>query len=244
MLVTGAAGGIGAQIARLAVASGHRVIAADVNLPGVKRPAGEIGPGAVAMSLDITAADAWDRVLDAVWDRFGGLDILVNNAAIVHPGQALDVAIDCHQQTMGTNFMGALKGMMAVLPRFRAQGSGHLVTVCSMTAFLPSAGLASYAAAKHALRAFHHAVAIEERDSATAFTIIHPSATETPMLEQEAREEAAAMAFVRDPMDPAEVAGIVLKAIRARKLEVYVPANRGPTVRRQSAPAAGNGGDE
>ena len=117
--------------------------------------------------------------------------------------------------------------MLAVLPRFRVQGSGRLATVRSMTAFLPSVASASYAAAKPALRAFHHAVAIEERDGATAFTIIHPSATEAPMLEQEAREEAAAMAFVRDPTDPAAVAGIVLKAIRARRLDVYVPANHG-----------------
>ncbi len=72
MLVTGAASGIGAQIARRAVASGHRVIAADVNLADVERLADEIGPDAVAMSLDITAANAWDRVLDAARDRFGG----------------------------------------------------------------------------------------------------------------------------------------------------------------------------
>lgn len=179
------------------------------------------------MSPDITVANAWDRVLDAAWDRFGGPDIPANNAAIAHPGRAPDAASDRHRQTVDTNFTGALKGMLALLPRFRAQGSGHLATVRSMTAFLPSAASVSYAAAKHALRALHHAAAIEERDGATAFTIIHPSATEAPMLEQEAREEAAAMVFARNPTDPAAVAGIVLKAIRARRLDVYVPANHG-----------------
>jgi short-subunit dehydrogenase len=119
--------------------------------------------------------------------------------------------------------MGPLTGTLAALRRFRAQGHGHIVTVCSMTAFLPFPGLASYAASKHALRSFHHAVAIEERHSSIDFTIVHPTATETPMLEQEALDESSAFAFVATSVSATFVAETIVSAIDAKTGEVFMP---------------------
>src|SRR5882762_4579062 len=183
-LITGAASGIGAATARLAASLGHKVVIADINDEAAKAVAAAAGANAAALHLDIRSSDQWEAALDEVWKRFGRLDVLVNNAAIVHTGYARDVSLEQHQQTLDTNFMGPVAGMLAALPRFKRQGSGHPTTICSMTAYLPFPGLASYAAAKHALRAFHHAVALEERHSSIEFTIVHPTATETPMLEQ------------------------------------------------------------
>ena len=100
-----------------------------------------------------------------------------------------------------------------------------------MTAYLPFPGLASYAAAKHALRAFHHAVALEERDGPIAFTIIHPTSTETPMLEKEAQDDALALAFAGASMTAEQVAEVILKAIAANEFEVFLPPERGEVVR-------------
>ncbi len=230
--ITGAASGIGAATARAAAAAGHKVVVADINLPGAEAVAAAIGGDAVAIPLDITSPAQWDRALDAAWARFGRVDVLINNAAVVHTGYARDVGIDRHGATMTTNFMGPLTGMLKALPRFLAQGAGHLVTICSMTAFLPFPGIASYAAAKHALRAFHHGLMLEERHGPVAFTIVHPTATETPMLEQEAQDDAVAMAFA-GPSVPAEaVAEVIMKAIRLRSVEVFMPPERGRVVRR------------
>ena len=231
LLVTGAAQGIGAAIARQAVAAGHRVVLADINGAGATALADEIGRGSFALKLDITDSAAWEAALDEVERRLGRLDVLVNNAAVVHVGRAGNVSTGAHQQTIDVNFMGPLKGMLAALPRFKAHGCGHFVTVCSMTAFLPFPGLASYAASKHALRAFHHALALEERDAPLDFTIVHPTSTETPMLEREAASDEAPLCFSSPSVTAEFVAAVVLDAMHRRKVEVFMPPQRARTVR-------------
>ncbi len=231
LMITGGASGIGAAIARRAVARGDRVMIADIDIDGAHKVAKEIGEGAFAVKLDITSPEQWERALDATWHDLGRLDALINNAAIAHTGYARNVPIKAHKQTLDVNAMGPITGMLAALPRFREQGSGHFVTVCSMTAFLPFPGLASYAAAKHALRAFHHGLAIEERHSPFAFTIVHPTSTETPMLEQEAASDEVPMAFYSTSVTADYVADVVLTAMDKKKLEIFMPADRARTVR-------------
>lgn len=231
ILLTGGASGIGAATARLATERGHRVLIGDINLKGAKAVAKAIGKNASAIGLDITQADQWEHALDEASAQFGRLDVLINNAAIVHPGYADKVSLARHQSTMDVNFMGPVKGLLAALPRFLKQGSGQFVTVCSMTAYLPFPGLASYAAAKHALRAFHHAFALEHRDTALNFTIVHPTSTETPMLEHEA-ESGLALAFASKSMSAEAISNIILDAMEKHTIEVLVPRERGQFVRR------------
>ncbi|TPL54289.1 SDR family oxidoreductase [Mesorhizobium sp. B2-4-6] len=231
ILVTGAASGIGAATARLAASAGHKVVLADINEAGARAVAAETGRDASARHLDIRSEENWNAVLDQIWTEHGRLDVLINNAAIVHTGFAIDVPIEKHRHTLDTNFMGAAIGMLTALPRFKAQGSGHLVTVASMVAFLPFPGIASYAASKHALRAFHHALAIEERLSPVRFTIVYPTATETPMLEQEAQDDAMALAFAGSPVAAEHVGRTILEAVAKKPAEVYIPPERGRFVR-------------
>ncbi|MEQ1955929.1 SDR family oxidoreductase [Mesorhizobium sp. CN2-181] len=230
MLVTGGASGIGAAIVRLAVRQGYRVAIGDIDTKAATALAAELGDAAFAVDLDICSQDGWERALAAILSRFGGLDILINNAGIAHPGPTKDVPYVLHERTLRVNALGPMLGMMAVIPHFRSQGSGHLVTVCSMTSFLALPGLVSYAASKHALRAMHFGIALEERGSPFDFTIVHPGATETPMLEQEA-EKGVVAAFSRTPASPEEIATVILKAIRAKKIEVCIPSARGRVVK-------------
>ena len=231
VMITGAASGIGAATAERAAALGHRVVIADIDAERAATVAAAIGHGAWALKLNICLEAEWKAALDLVWEREGRLDVLVNNAAIVHTGWARDLTLKSHHDTMETNFFGAVIGMMTALPRMKAQASGHLVSVSSMNAFIPYPGLASYAAAKHALRAFHAAVAIEERAGPVAFTLIYPTATETPMLEKEAQDDAMALAFAGTPVTPQTVAEAIVEAIETRPVEVFIPADRAPLVR-------------
>jgi short-subunit dehydrogenase len=231
ILLTGGASGIGAAAARLAVERGHMVLIADIDFKRAKSVAKSIGKGAAAAALDVTNAEQWEAVLDEAWSRFEALDVLLNNAAVVHAGYANKVAVADHQRTLDVNFMGPLQGMLAALPRFLRQGFGHFVTVCSMTAFLPFPGLASYAASKHALRAFHHALALEQRDTPLKFTIVHPTSTETPMLEQEARS-GLALAFANPSMTADSAGDIILDAMEKQSVEIFIPQERGKVVRR------------
>lgn len=232
VMITGAASGIGASTAELLIARGNRVVLADIAAGRAQAMAERLGENAMPLGLDICAEAQWAAGLDAVWARFGRLDTLINNAAIVHTGWARDVPLAAHHATMETNYFGGVIGMLAALPRFKAQGGGHLVTVSSMNGFLPFPGIASYAAAKHALRAFHTALAIEERESPVAFTLVYPTATETPMLEKEAHDDAMALAFAGTPVAPAEVAAAIADAVETRPVEVFIPADRGEVVKR------------
>jgi NAD(P)-dependent dehydrogenase (short-subunit alcohol dehydrogenase family) len=230
MLVTGGASGIGAAIAKLAVRQGDRVAIGDIDFEAAKALAAQLGEHALALDLNICSRESWREALDATCVRFGRLDILVNNAGVAHPGLTKDVSFEMHEQTLRVNALGPLLGAMVVVPYFRAQAAGHIVTVCSMTSFLTLPGLVSYAASKHALRAIHFGIALEERGSPIDFTIVHPGATETPMLEKEAEKNVVA-AFSRAPAQPEEIAATILKAIRGRKIEVCIPAARGRVVK-------------
>ena len=230
MLVTGAASGIGAAIAKLAVSQGYRVAIGDIDFKAAQSLAAQLGADALAVDLDICSRDSWSAALDATCKHFGKLDILLNNAGVAHPGLTRDVPFAMHEHTLRVNALGPMLGAMAVVPYFKAQGAGHIVTVCSMTSFLTLPGLVSYAASKHALRAMHFGIALEERGSPIDFTIVHPGATETPMLEKEAEKNVVA-AFSRAPASPEEIAAVILKAVRGKKIEVCIPAARGRVVK-------------
>ena len=182
VLITGAASGIGAATAQLAAERGHRVVLADVDLAGAEALAGRLGPPALAVALDVREGAQWDAALQAAVAAFGRLDVLVNNAGIIHTGYARDLTMAQHRDMVEVNYLGVVGGVMAALPLMREQGHGHIVDVCSMTSFMPLTGYATYGGTKHAMRAFHHSVAIEERRGPVAFTIIHPPSVRTPML--------------------------------------------------------------
>ena len=222
-LITGAGSGIGAALATKLAHAGQNVMLADINVAAAQAVAKLLQPYADVVELDIRDPEDWERAFDSTIARFGRIDVLINNAGIVRTGLARNVAIADHQATIDTNFMGPLTGMIGALRRFRQLGSGHLVTICSMTSFLPFPGLASYGASKHALRAFHHGFALEERHGTIDFTIVHPTATETPMLAQEAADDDAAMAFFAESVTAEEVADTVIKAIRRKAIEVCMP---------------------
>lgn len=224
LFITGAASGIGAAIARRATALGHRVVIADVNFAAAAALAASLGEGALATQLDIRSPEQWDDALNLTWEKFGRLDVLINNAGIIHTGFTRDVSLEQHRHTIEVNLLGPLTGIKLALPRLQSQGSGHLITICSMTSFIPMTGMASYGASKHALRAFHHGLALEERNGPLQFTIIHPPATETAMLEQEKQDDAAALAFTASSVTPEFVADTVLQAIIDKPQEIVMPA--------------------
>lgn len=232
IMITGAASGIGAAVAELASVAGHRVVIADIDVARAEALAVRLGDRAWAVKLNITSEVEWQSALDGVWAREGRLDVLINNAAIVHTGWARDVPLAGHHDTIQTNCLGAINGMLTALPRFKKQGAGHLITVASMVAFVPYPGLASYAAAKHALRAFHVALAIEEAGSPVAFTLVYPGATETPMLEKESKDDALALAFAGETCSAQEVARSIIDAVTTQPEEIYLPPERAEAVQK------------
>lgn len=221
VLITGAASGIGAATAREVARRGCRVAVADVDLAGAQAVATEVG--GVAVELDVRSEGGWRRALDEVESALGPVDVLVSNAGIIHTGYARDLTLEQHRHVLDVNLMGAVTGILTALERMRSRG-GQVVTVCSMTSFLPLQGYAMYGATKHALRAFHHALAIEERGGSVDFTIVHPPGTRTRMLEQEEADPSAVMTFAEKSVSAEEVATVIVDAFETRPAEVVFPA--------------------
>ncbi|TXS49816.1 SDR family NAD(P)-dependent oxidoreductase [Streptomyces sp. uw30] len=223
IVVTGAANGIGAAIARLAIDRGHRVMLTDVDEEAVLVCAGELGPRAAACRLDIRSAEGWSNAFEATEAAFGTVDVLVNNAGITHTGHARDLGPRQHRDIVEVNLLGTITGVCTAVERMTAQGHGHIVNVCSMTSFLPLPGYATYCGTKHGLRAFHHSVAIEERDGPLDFTIVHPPSTRTGMLDQEMADPACAISFAEKSYAPEQIAEAVVDAITTKPVEVVFP---------------------
>jgi NAD(P)-dependent dehydrogenase (short-subunit alcohol dehydrogenase family) len=227
VFVTGAASGIGAAVARIAARRGYRVMIADVNGPAAAELAAELAAefknDVESVVLDVRDADSWDAALASTVERFGSLDVLVNNAGIIHTGNARDLSLAQHRDIVEVNLLGTITGVLTALPLMSAQGRGHIVNVCSMTSFLPLTGYSTYGATKHGMRAFHHSVAIEERDGPVTFSIIHPPSTRTPMLAQEMADPSSVIAFAEKSHSPEEIAEQVVDAIAKKPVEVVFP---------------------
>ena len=149
-LITGAGRGMGVDIARAALAAGDRVVATARDAANVVAAVGE-RDDLLAVSLDITDTASIDAAVGAAMDRFGRIDVLVNNAGSFQAGYFEEISPEQFRAQMETNFFGPLNVTRAVLPVMRRQRSGHVVMITS-TAGIVSGGFGSaYGASKFAL---------------------------------------------------------------------------------------------
>ena len=230
IFITGAANGIGAAHARLCLDAGHRVVAADVDTEGLERLHAEV-PSIDTAVLDVRELAAWTRVADQVETEGGPIDVLVNNAGVCLPGACAEVSAEDDRLTVEVNLFGVMNGVRTFLPRFLRRDRGHFINVASMAAFAPVPELASYCATKHAVRAYTHSCALDHRHSPVEFTVVYPSAVQTPMLDGMRKKRAGVVVFTEKAMSPSRVATAVVGAIKEPKNEVLVTNPGGKLIR-------------
>lgn len=165
-MVTGGAQGLGECIAARVVDLGGAVVLADVADEAGAIAADRLGDAASYQHLDVSSADDWTAALDAATDRLGGLDGLVNNAAILHIGPLEDMDPALAQRLLSINLLGPLLGLRAVAPVLRANGGGSVVNISSIGGVEGMNATAAYNASKWGLRGLTRAAALElGRDS-------------------------------------------------------------------------------
>jgi NADP-dependent 3-hydroxy acid dehydrogenase YdfG len=166
VVITGASSGIGAALAELLGARGARVVLVARREKELHEVAARSGPEALPIVADVTRREEVARAMDAALDRFGQVDVWVNNAGrgITRPVSELtDEDVD---EMIAVNVKSALYGMQVVLPHFRERGRGHVINVSSMLGRVPFAPARSaYSAAKHALNALTANLRMELRES-------------------------------------------------------------------------------
>ena len=180
-VVTGAGAGIGRAIVEKLASEGATVVVTDVNGDAASAAAAEIGHGAVAYELDVTDFARVGSVVAAVRDRFGRIDVLVNNAGWDKALPFVDSEPDLWQRVIDINYVGVLNTCKAVLPIMVAQGSGSVVNLGSDAGRVGSASEAVYSGAKGAVIAFSKAVAREMARHQINVNVVCPGPTDTAL---------------------------------------------------------------
>jgi 3alpha(or 20beta)-hydroxysteroid dehydrogenase len=161
VLVTGAAQGLGEAIAARIVDLGGQVLIADVLVDDGRAVAERLGDAARFEELDVTSAEGWDRVVAAADDSFGGLDGLVNNAAILHMGLLEDMDPARISRLVDVNLVGPMLGIRAVAPVLRGAGGGSIVNISSIGGLEGMNSTVAYSSSKWGVRGLTKAAAIE-----------------------------------------------------------------------------------
>jgi NAD(P)-dependent dehydrogenase (short-subunit alcohol dehydrogenase family) len=184
LFITGAGRGMGVDIARAALAAGHRVVATG-RRPEVVEKAVGAQDCLLAVSLDITKpAEAQAAAATAV-ERFGRIDVLINNAGTFQAGFFEEISPDQFRAQMETNFFGPLNVTRAVLPVMRKQRAGHVVTIISLAGLIGQEFVAAYAASKFALEGWMESLRFDVAPYGIRTTLVEPGFFRTDLLTQE-----------------------------------------------------------
>ena len=178
VIVTGASSGIGEAFARLAAREGARLVLAARRTGRLEALAAEL-PDALPVTADLRVPDQVDAVVAAAAERYGGVDVLVNNA-----GQGLhvpveQVVLDDFAAVVELNLYAPLLAMQAVLPLMRARGGGAIVNVSSNTTRMVIPGIGAYSSTKSALNQLSATARVEWAADGVAVSVVYPSITAT-----------------------------------------------------------------
>jgi NAD(P)-dependent dehydrogenase (short-subunit alcohol dehydrogenase family) len=179
--VTGAGRGLGVDIVQQALAAGHAIVATGRNPEAVVQA---IGPheNLLAVALDITDPEQAIAAAQAAVDRFGGIDVLVNNAGNFYAGYFENISADQFRAQMETNFFGPLNVTRAILPVMRAQRSGQVITISSLAGLIGQEFVVAYAASKFALEGWMESLRFDVAPFGISTMLVEPGFFRTELL--------------------------------------------------------------
>jgi NAD(P)-dependent dehydrogenase (short-subunit alcohol dehydrogenase family) len=237
-LVTGASSGIGKAAALALAEAGFEVVGTSRNTSGVAHR-----DSVTFLDLDVASDESVTTVVERVIERFGRLDVLVNNAGIGAAGAAEEISVAQDQRVFDVNVFGLIRMTKAVLPHMRAQGGGRIINISSVLGFVPQPYMATYAASKHAVEGYSESLDHEVRELGVRVLIVEPAYTNTPFDANMVRADTplpiyapqrhifddVMAAAIKDGDDPVTVAKVIVAAATDTK----------PKLRYTAGPRAG-----
>ncbi|MBK5993129.1 2,3-dihydro-2,3-dihydroxybenzoate dehydrogenase [Streptomyces microflavus] len=203
-LVTGAAGGIGAEVVRQLAGQGVTVAAVDRDrelLHETTQKLAADGLGVLPFPADVSSAAEVEAVVEAVEGRLGPVDLLVNGAGVLRLGGVGELSEDDWNATFAVNTTGVFLMSRAVVRRMTARGGGAVVTVASNAAGTPRMDMAAYAASKAAATMFTKCLGLEAAAHGIRCNVVAPGSTDTPMLRSMWHDESGPRATLQGSLD-------------------------------------------
>ena len=183
-LITGAGRGLGADIAKAALAGGHQVVATGRNTDKVAKALGK-SPKLLIAKLDITKPSDAESTAKAAVDQFGRIDVLVNNAANFYAGFFEELSPEQIERQLSTSLIGPMNVTRAVLPIMRKQGSGLIITISSTAGLIGFEFGAAYAASKFGLEGWMQSMQPEVEPFGINTVTVNPGFFRTELLTEE-----------------------------------------------------------
>jgi NAD(P)-dependent dehydrogenase (short-subunit alcohol dehydrogenase family) len=183
--ITGASRGLGVEMAKAAMRSGDRVVAAGRRRTAVIDSLGPDSSQLLSVELDVTDADQAKAAVDAAVARFGAIDVLVNNAGYGHLGFFEENTIQDAQAQFATNLFGVFNVTWAALPSMRSARNGRIFNISSLAGIVGAELCSLYCASKFALEGFSESVAKEVAPFGLFVTIVEPGPFRTDFLTSE-----------------------------------------------------------
>jgi len=181
--ITGAGRGMGVDLAKAALAAGNEVVATGRNTDAVAKAVGE-GDDLLVVKLDITSLQDAESAIKAAVDRFGRIDVLVNNAATAQMGYFEEISQENIERQVATNLFGPMKVTRTVLPVMREQRSGHIISISSTAGLTGMEFTCAYATSKFGLEGWMESLQPEIAPFGINTTIVEPGFFRTELLEE------------------------------------------------------------
>jgi NADP-dependent 3-hydroxy acid dehydrogenase YdfG len=219
--ITGAARGIGRATAQALLAQGVKVVIGDLDEESARETAAQLGgpERVVALPLDVTDRDSYAAFLDGAEERFGPLDVLVNNAGIMQIGRFIDEDDLTARRMIDINLHGVILGCKLALARMVPRDRGHIVNISSQAGKFGAPGGATYSATKHAVVGLTEAIRGELRlmGAHVDVSYVMPYVVNTEL--GSGLGEARGMSN----LEPSDVADAIVDALKTGRVDVWVP---------------------
>jgi NADP-dependent 3-hydroxy acid dehydrogenase YdfG len=234
-VVTGAASGIGAGLAREAARRGMQVVLADRDVATLESVASEIGDAAQAVVTDVTDQDAVEALANECYRLHGQVDLLFNNAGVMTTGISWEIPPELWDVSWNVNVGGILNGLRAFVPRMiAADRPSRIINTASVGGFLPSPLMAPYSATKFAVVALTEALAGEliMKKAKVQVSLLSPGPVKSEIFREEPTEASRALHQLmtlmldRDGMPPDDFAALVFDAISRGEYWIFPQPDR------------------
>jgi short-subunit dehydrogenase len=219
VVITGASSGIGAEMAKQFADKGAQVILTARSYDKLQAVASTLKSGADIYMMDVTDTNSVMDTFSAIMQRYGRIDVLINNAGYAFFENFMDAPMDHFENMMNVNYMGIVRCTKAVLPGMLSANHGHIVNIASVAGKIGTAKSTAYSASKHAVLGFTNSLRLELAGTDVFLTAINPGPIDTPFFDKADPSGQYVKAVSAYMLKPKKVAYEVVHAVEHRVAE-------------------------